>query len=161
MNVGNWMDTMGIQNPAKTKNSGRGAPAQPAQAPQPAQANWLLPAKTKNSGRGAPAQPAQAPQPAQANWLLPAQANGPKQPATAGTPGKRVRKAPNPEMHLAQLKALLESHGEPVSTLMSWSHSSSAVLLSRCPHPSFRNYLYLTDCIASRPNRMDGWVDCV
>ncbi|CAL5228912.1 g12133 [Coccomyxa viridis] len=79
MNVGNWMDTMGIQNPAKTKNSGRGAPAQPAQASQPAQ---------------------------------PAQANGAKQPAAAGTPGKRVRKAPNPEMHLAQLKALLESHGK-------------------------------------------------
>ena len=92
MNVGNWMDTMGIQNPAKTKNSGRGAPAQPAKTAQAAQ---------------------------------PPQADKAKQPATAGTPGKRVRKAPNPEAHLAQLRVLLESHGEPVTTMMSWAQSNS------------------------------------
>ena len=81
MNVGHWMDTMGIQNPAKTKGSASRAPAQPSQ----------------------PAQPAQT--------------KAPKQTAAAGTPAKRIRKAPDPEMHLARLSALLKSHGELFSML--------------------------------------------
>ena len=75
MNVGQWMDMMGIHNPAKAKGAAPRAPAQPAQA------------------------------------------NGAKQTATAGSPAKRIRRAANPEKHLAELRALLKSHGELISTL--------------------------------------------
>ena len=81
MNVGQWMDMVGIHKHAKAKSAAPKAPAQPPQAAQPAQAN------------------------------------GAKQTDMAGAPAKRIRRAANPEKHLAELRALLESHGELVSTL--------------------------------------------
>ena len=73
MNVGHWLDTMGIHNPSKAKVS------VPRMAPQAAPA---------------------------------AQPDLTKQTPRPGAASKRIRRAPNPEKHLGELKALLESHGE-------------------------------------------------
>ena len=76
MNVGHWLDTMGIHNPSKAKVS------VPRMAPQAAPA-----AQT-------------------------AQPDLTRQTPRLGAVSKRIRRAPNPEKHLGELKALLESHGE-------------------------------------------------
>ena len=73
MNVGHWLDTMGIHNPSKAKVS------VPRMAPQAAPT---------------------------------AQPDLTKQTPRPGAASKRIRRAPNPEKHLGELKALLESHGE-------------------------------------------------
>lgn len=111
MNVGHWLDTMGIQNPAKTKGTAPRAPARPSQAAQPAQAYAA------------------------------------KATAAAGSPAKRVRKAPNPEMHLAQLSALLESHGELLSTL---HPAKSAYRLSSCSPATTEGSIYTAQMKASK-----------
>ena len=71
------------------------------------------PAETKGSAPRAPAQPSQ---PAQTD-------DAAKQTAAAGTPAKRVSKAPNPKTPLKDLSELLESHNELLSMLGVGKHA--------------------------------------